>query len=265
MLCYPAEDAATISGPPLRFLAPAEADAPALLFLHGAGCGAWVWDEGFGARCAAHGLDGTAPLLTRHRGATGLSVLDYVAEARALLAGLKRDVVLVGHSLGALVAQHLLLEPAVRGAVLLTPVPPEGLWLSSAQLAWTDPVLWAEAARMDAATGSAPAALAPTLFGPSMPAAAAQQFLARMGGESQAALLEAQFPQPVPMGWLHGRKLLVLGAAEDRLISPDAARRCALWHGAELEILPDRGHLLMLEPGWEAVADRVIAWVRKLG
>ncbi|WP_456299920.1 hypothetical protein, partial [Falsiroseomonas oryzae] len=29
--------------------------APALLLLHGAACGPWVWEEGFGARLAAAG------------------------------------------------------------------------------------------------------------------------------------------------------------------------------------------------------------------
>lgn len=252
-------------GAPLRFAAGAAIPGnPTLMFLHGAGCGAWVWDEGFAARCAVAGLASLAPDFTRRRRGSEAGLADYLAEARALLRGIEGPVVLVGHSLGALVAQHLLLEPNIRGAVLLTPVPPEGLWLSSAQLALADPSLWAEAARMDAPVGSAPLELATSLFGAGMPGAEARRFLARMGGESRAALLEAQWPQPVPMGWLHGRPMLVLGAAEDRLITPDAVHRCALWHGVAAEILPGHGHLLMLEPGWEKVADRIAAWAAAL-
>lgn len=238
--------------------------SPALLFLHGAGCGGWVWEEGFAAHLAAAGFPGWVLDLARetHRSASGLT--DYVLQARAVLAGIRGPVVLVGHSLGALVAQRLLLEPAICGAVLLTPVPPEGLWFSSARLALTDPVLWAEAARMDAPVGSAPPELATTLFGPAMPQRQAHAMLARMGGESRAALLEAQLPQPVPHGWLHGRRMLVLGAGEDRLIPPDAVRRCALWHGTEAEFLPGMGHLMMLEPGWPALATRIENWLRRL-
>ncbi|WP_120007138.1 alpha/beta hydrolase [Teichococcus vastitatis] len=246
---------------PLHFPAASPAaGSPTLLFLHGAGCGAWVWDEGFAARCAAAGLAGLAPDFTRRPGGREAGLSDYLEEARRILRGVGGPVVLVGHSLGALVAQRLLLEPEVRGAVLLTPAPPEGLWLSAAQLALADPCLWSEASRMDAPPGSAPLELATTLFGAGMPEAEAHGFLARMGGESQAALLEAQWPQPVPMGWLHGRRMLVLGAAEDRLITLDAVHRCALWHGVTAEILPGRGHLLMLEPGWDALADRIIRW-----
>lgn len=243
---------------------PAVAALPSLLFLHGAGCGGWVWEEGFAAHLAEAGFSGWVLDMARetHHRPSGLT--DYVMQARVALARLRGPVVLVGHSLGALVAQRLLMEPAVRGAALLTPVPPEGLWFSSARLALTDPVLWAEAARMDAPVGSAPPELATTLFSAAMPQPRAHALVARMGGESRAALLEAQLPQPVPHGWLHGRRVLVLGAGEDRLIPADAVRRCALWHGTEAEFLPGMGHLMMLEPGWDALAARIEGWLRRL-
>ncbi|HWX48044.1 MAG TPA: alpha/beta hydrolase [Roseomonas sp.] len=248
--------------PPLRRF-PA-AGAPTLLFLHGAGCGGWVWEEGFAAHCAAAGLPALVLNLAQTTQGQSAGLTDYVAQARAVLAEQEGPVVLVGHSLGALVAQRLLLEPAVRGAALLAPVPPEGLWLCSARLALTDPALWSEAARMDQPVGTAPAELARSLFSAGVPEAEAQRFLRRMGGESRRALLEAQWPQPVPHGWLHRRPVLVLGASEDRLIDPDAVQRCALWHGVGAEFLPG-GHLLMLEPGWKDVAGRLLCWVKSLG
>jgi pimeloyl-ACP methyl ester carboxylesterase len=117
---------------------------------------------------------------------------------------------------------------------------------------------------MDAPVGQADPSLASTLFSSAMPMDEAQQWLAQMGGESSAALMEAQGPQPVPHGWVHGRPVLVLGAGEDRLISPDAVQRCAMWHGATPEFLPGMGHLMMLEPGWPDVAQLLLGWLRRM-
>jgi len=95
-----------------------------------------------------------------------------------------------------------------------------------------------------------------------MPVAEARRWIARMGGESNTALMEAQGPQPVPHGWMHGRPVLVLGAGEDRLIPTDAVQRCAMWHNAKPRFLPGLGHLMMLEPGWEEVAAPLLAWLK---
>ncbi|SHI55451.1 Lysophospholipase, alpha-beta hydrolase superfamily [Roseomonas rosea] len=222
-----------------------------VILLHGAASGPWVWAEGFGQRLAEAGHAGLAVPLH------GRTLSDRPGAVRAVLdAG---PALLVGHSLGALIAQRLLDHPAVRGAALLAPVPPEGLWWSNAHLAASDPALWGEVAKMAGPGEPSPAVLS-GLFGPDMEAAAAQRLAARLGHESPAALLEAQMPQPVTPGWVHGRRILVLGAAHDRLIPRDAVERCARWHGAAAEFLPRAGHLLMLDAGWEDAADRISAW-----
>jgi pimeloyl-ACP methyl ester carboxylesterase len=235
---------------------------PTLLFLHGAACGAWIWREGFSETCAEAGFTGPALQFNRWSNGQSAGLGDYVAQTRAAIEEIGGPVVLVGHSLGALVAQRLLLDPAVVGAALLAPVPPEGLWLSSTRLAFSDPTLWGEAARMDVPVGQADPALIATLFGSGMPPADAHRYLKLMGGESNTALLEAQGMQPVPYGWVHGRPVLVLGAGQDRLISADAVQRCAMYHNASARFLPEMGHLMMLEPGWPQVATLVLDWMQ---
>lgn len=241
---------------PIPYWAPeSEPGAPAVLLLHGAACGAWVWAEGFAAALAEAGCRVAAPDLPNGPGAT---LADRLSLARAVIAALEGPVLLVGHSLGALLAQRLAGEAEAVAQVLLAPVPPEGLWASNLRLLLDDPALWRQVARLSDMPGTADPALATRLFGPRMPEAAARRVVARLGGESGAAILEAQAPQPVLPGWAAACPATVITGGADRLIPPDAAWRCALWHGTVPQVLPELGHLLMLEPGWETVVARIL-------
>lgn len=55
--------------------------------------------------------------------------------------------------------------------------------------------------------------------------------------------------------------LLVLGAGDDMLISAGEVEATARAYGTEAEFFPDMGHDMMLEDGWQAVADRILAWL----
>jgi pimeloyl-ACP methyl ester carboxylesterase len=240
---------------------PGPAEPLPILLLHGAACGAWVWADGFAARLA-RGRDCAAIDFPRSPGAT---LADYAAAVRRALEALGRPVLLVAHSLGALVAQRLMSDPRVAGAMLLAPAPPEGLFGSNARLALRDPALWNVCVRMTDAPGGAPEAFSRALFGASMPAEAARRHLRRLGGESLAALWEAQMPQAIWPAWLMGKPLSVIAAAADELVPLDVVRRCAAWHGARCDVQDGAGHLMMLDAGWEKLADRVAGWAAQRG
>ena len=108
-----------------------------LLLVPGAFCGAWAFDamrpalEAAGRRCTALDLPGHAP-----DGAPAWrSVADY---ADAVAAAVRREAeppVLVGHSLGGLVAQLAAARAPVAGLVLLAPSPSWGQPVSTLELA----------------------------------------------------------------------------------------------------------------------------------
>jgi pimeloyl-ACP methyl ester carboxylesterase len=239
--------------------------APAVLLLHGAACGAWVWQEGFAARLASAGHATFAMEFVRRRGDGPAGLADFAEDARSALAAIRRPAVLIGHSLGALIAQRLLAEEAVRGCVLLAPAPPEGLAWANWRLAMADPPLWRAVARMTEPAG--PAAEMPllrnALFSPALPDAAAIRHLRRLGGESRVALLEAQGPQPVPPAWGLGKPCVVHGSRRDALIPPGTVVRTAAWHAAPFALLEGMGHLMMLDAGREALAERIGAWLEE--
>jgi pimeloyl-ACP methyl ester carboxylesterase len=239
--------------------------APALLLLHGAACGAWVWEEGFGAQLASAGHAVFAPDFGRGRPGDAAGIADFIADARRALEAIRRPAVLVGHSLGGLVAQRMLTDAEVMGCALMAPVPPEGLAWANWRLAMADPPLWRALSRMTEPAGPAAesALLRRALFSATLPDPVALRHLRRMGGESRAALLEAQAPQPVPPAWGLGKPCIVYGARRDKLIPADAVVRTAAWHGCHFALLDEIGHVMMLDAAREALADRVINWLEE--
>lgn len=240
-----------------------------VLFLHGAAGGAWMWAEHLMGALAASGWR-TAALSFRGHGASagrealhGFGLLDYLVDARQAIAALGGPVVLVGHSLGGLVAQMLLGDPRIRGLVLMAPVTPEGLAGANWRLAFTDPVLWQEVARMpwvDAGL-AAPVRLRSVLFSDALPDHLAWSYIARLQSESLRALAEAQWPRPVASAQLLGVPALVLGAAEDPLVPPDSLLRTAWLHGAEQVTMDQLGHAMMLDAGWRRVAEAMLRFL----
>ena len=59
--------------------------------------------------------------------------------------------------------------------------------------------------------------------------------------------------------------LLVLGATDDLAISVPEVEATARTYGVQAEIFPDMAHDMMLEDGWQAVADRILAWLDDQG
>ncbi|MFL9960303.1 alpha/beta hydrolase [Paraburkholderia sediminicola] len=113
---------------------PTHSTQPALVFIHGFLDGADAWDDlarHLGDR-AAGALRIDLPGMGARAGEPGPYSLDrFAADVTTQVRALSRPVVLVGHSMGAqiaeLVAQRL--DAQVRGLVLLTPVPLRGTGL----------------------------------------------------------------------------------------------------------------------------------------
>lgn len=108
-----------------------------LLMIHGVGCGGEVWDR-MKRDFSMGGWTCQAPTLypefrTKDDPPAGLADLkleDYVDQARGWAEDIKSKdgiaPVVIGHSMGGLIAQHLATSGAVRGAIFLTPASPQG-------------------------------------------------------------------------------------------------------------------------------------------
>ena len=244
-----------------------------MLFLHGAFCGAWSWAEIFLPFFARRGRHAGALSLRGHgagddRRRMGTATLsDYMADVQRAFAEFPEPPVVVGHSLGGLLAQMLIGRVEMRALVLLASLPPEGLFFESPRLIVTDPHIWLEAVAAAVGLTKTPIALAAAelLFAEDVPRGRVRRYAALMTPEAPRALAEAHFPWPVPSAMFFGIPALVVGGTKDRLVWQISTWRTAVYHGAAHETAENQGHFLMLDPGAETVARSILDWLERQG
>jgi pimeloyl-ACP methyl ester carboxylesterase len=169
--------------------------------------------------------------------------------------------VVVGHSMGGFLAQKLMARRRLPGVVLLASVPPTGVLPLLVKLTLIDPlgVLRANAlVRLDPVV-STRERVRRLLFSPSAPRSDVDFVAARIGNEAFLAYLDMLFRDLCKPAT--GTPVLVMGAENDFLFSPESTRRIAAAYGTEAILFPNMAHDMMLEPGWESVADRIVDWV----
>lgn len=236
---------------------------PPLLYVHGMFGGAWMF-EPFQRWMAAHGWPGVAIDLRGRDGSRAvenvgrLSVLDYVDDALGVARAMGRPIV-IGHSMGGLIAQKLAEADAVSAAVLLCAAPPRGISVASAPL-------------LVRQLKHAPAILFSRPLVPVRDDADALMFNHVPEGERAAV-----FSRLVPESGRAGRELslglvsvdarrvrcpvLSVAASDDRFLPPRIAHALAARYHAELREYAGHGHYIIGEPGWEAVAGDVARWL----
>src|SRR3981189_2848391 len=113
-----------------------------IVMAHGAFCGGWAFER-FRAPFEAAGLRVIAPDLRGHgageppEAVVGVSMPDYAADIARLCAALPQPPVLLGHSMGGLVAQLAARKTKLKALGLLAPSPPWGVAGSSLEEAAT--------------------------------------------------------------------------------------------------------------------------------
>ncbi len=246
---------------------PAESRNPPLVFVHGANVGAWCWEKYFlpyFARCGYHSL--AVSLRGHGRSPAGgripASISDYVSDVRRVATMLSESPVLIGHSMGArVVEKYIELYPAL-GAVLLAPIPPEGLLTSAFWMGWRTPSMLFEISAFNSGIrgGVSLTAVRRAFFRPDTRDAEILRNMGRVQPESITALHELSLPQ-IGIGRRRDLPLLVLGGGGDAFFDPHAVRSTARRHRVAATIVDHVPHAMMLDRDWEAVASRIHHWL----
>jgi non-heme chloroperoxidase len=243
------------------------ADKPPILFLHGAFAGPGIWTRFIAPWFAARGHQVAVPQLPGPL--PGARLRDYVRRAHAAADEMDAPPVVVGHSLGGLVAQHLAAERPVAGLVLAASPGPCGLGPSLWQLGARAPGVLATLLAAQAGAGHliGPTAIRQALFTDDTPDDWIADVALRADRESPLALLDG-LTWDLP-AWFLVRRVPVLAVLGDRdaFVPVTDLWSIALSYGAETELVRGVAHGMPIDPHWKSLAWRINAWLdeRRIG
>lgn len=248
-----------------------------IMMLHGAFCGGWVFEKFRkpfeAAQHAVHAPD------LRHHDKGGkpptalgrVGMKDYANDIAALVTTLKTPPILVGHSLGGLLAQMVATRVAVKGLVLLAPSAPWGVLPST-----LFEVVSAQAMFFVGDLANRPIApsydIAAAHSLDRLPKAERDAVYARFVPESGRATFETMHwgldpsrATRVPASEVTCPVLCITGS-EDKMNPPGTVRRIAARYRerATFEESEGHSHWLIGERGWDRVAQRALNWIEDL-
>ncbi len=238
-----------------------------LLFVHGAWHGAWCW-QNFLPYFAEHDYQAHALSLRGHgrsEGGEGLrwhGVQDYITDLEQVIATLGTPPVLIAHSLGGYVLQKFFEEHSMPAGVLLASLPTSGILGMLLRMFKRHPVSTLKALLLFNPWYfvSTPALAKDYLFSEDIPDEKFREYYSHIQPELFRVALEAAF-----LNLPHPRKvttpLLLLSAADDRVFTVSEQQRTAKAYGTETVLYPNMAHDMMLERGWQSVADRILDWL----
>jgi pimeloyl-ACP methyl ester carboxylesterase len=239
---------------------------PPILFIHGAFTRARRWRPWLsyftaaGYECAAPSLPGHDP--SDRRQLVRLTLADYVDAMLEVVARFDRPPMVIGHSMGGLIAQHVAANSKCAGLVLIASTPP---WRTGAPLGavpytlrYVLPVAIGQPIR-------ASRAVALKLVLHDLLPAEQEELMPNMAYESGKAYRTLVLGNaPVDASAVRCPVLVVSGGA-DRLLKPSVGEGLARFYRAEHFVVPGRGHSLIADSILELVAAPVLGWIEHPG
>lgn len=230
---------------------------PPILFIHGLGHGAWAWEPWMDA-AAESGWPSYAVDLRGHGDSEGRQLLrrttlrHYVHDVLQTITELPAPPVLVGHSMGGLVVQHVLERYPARAGVLVAPIPAHGGLGVAARIGRSRPDQLLRAAALR------PIRLRADQLFSALDEPTARRHEARQTPDSPLVQLQLTLPRrPRPSK----APVLVLGAGDDAIIPPVDVQRTAAHYGRRARMFRGLGHDLMLEPDAKWPLQVMLEWL----
>ncbi len=247
-----------------------------IIFIHGMWSQPWVWDK-WKARFEQAGFQCSALTLQGHEvnegdnSLKGLGMTDYVDQVLERVAQCPVPPILVGHSLGGLIAQQVAERAPLAGIALINSAVPSPIFplrpimLPGLVRHFANPRLWYIAFRLSRWE-------ADHLLFNGLPQAERQSYYARLSAESGRIAYQVGFGSLNLPGSNRVRRealhcpMLALAGVRDHIVPIGASRRMAAWYGTQLTYreFPQHAHWMLAEEGADKRADEVIEWALHL-
>ncbi len=237
-----------------------------VIMVHGAFCGGWTFDA-FRRPFEAAGRRVLTPDLIGHDGqgsVAGVSMTDYARQIARLAQDCETPPILIGHSLGGLVAQMAAARATISKLILLAPSAPWGVSGASLEEAvsavslYTFGPYWLQAIAPDYG-------VVRRYSVDRLDKAQRKAIFARMTAESGRALWETLNwwldPFMTTSVSAPGCPVLAIAGGQDVIHPPATVRQTAARLGGAVEVFPEMSHWLPGEPGWERVARRCLDFI----
>jgi pimeloyl-ACP methyl ester carboxylesterase len=240
-----------------------------LLFVHGTSHGAWCWEAHFLDFFAQHGYAAHAVNLRGHGNSEGRDHLrwtrisDFVEDLAQAVRQLPSAPILVGHSMGGFIIQKYLEDHTVPAAVLLSSPSPAGLLPTALRSARRHPLIFAKVSLTRSLWPliATPQLAREAFYAKDLPEAQMVAYWKQMQDDSFRAFLDMvalNLPRPSKTR----TPLLVLGVGLDNMIRPSEIEATARAYNTRAEIIAGVAHNSMLDPRWQMVGERILAWIR---
>ena len=243
---------------------------PALLFVHGAFAGGWMWTETFMPFLAKAGYPCYALSLRGHAGSAGRehinshSVGDYVDDVKTIVDWLGETPILIGHSMGGFIVQKYLEHREAPAVALICSVPPQGLIASQFHLMFNKPQLFQEINQIMDGKYTDTGTLHEALFAGEIDETMLAAWLSRMQPESHRALWDMSMFSLPNLYAMHRPPMLILGAEDDVLVPAFLVQSTGQTYGEHVHIFRGMGHAVTHEKEWPLVAATLRDWLEKI-
>jgi pimeloyl-ACP methyl ester carboxylesterase len=245
-----------------------------IFMIHGMWGGAWYWENYVnffsekGYRCVTttlryHDMEPTAVPDPR-LGTTRLQ--DYAADLEAEIKALDGDPIIMGHSMGGLLAQMLGSRGLGSRLVLLTPAAPAGILALTPSVVrsfWSVMTKWKWWDKPTRQTFKEASYSMLHLFPETEQRAVYDRFVYESGRatfEIGFALLDRSKGSRVDESQVTA-PMLVIGGKQDRITPVTAVKKVVKKYNADYQEFPDHAHWVVGEPGWQEVAEYVAGWL----